>query len=102
MHNLLDGRSKMSPVTLDEQETLLENIWAAFERGLTKTVDEIDDGLLFFYGGVLLLIVVAKHNRAEMLNPTTVLPTIKSRNILSSSLLWRNLCYAHAREQHNE
>lgn len=32
MHNLLDGRSKMSSVTLDEQETLLENIWAAFER----------------------------------------------------------------------
>ena len=30
--------------------------------------DEFDDGLLFFYGGVLLLIVLAKHNRAEMLN----------------------------------
>lgn len=31
MHSLLDGRSKMSPVTLDEQETLLENPWVAFE-----------------------------------------------------------------------
>ena len=30
--------------------------------------DKIDDGLLFFYGGVLLLIVHAKHNRAELLN----------------------------------
>ena len=63
---------------------------------LPVRLDEIDDGLLFFYGGVLLLIVHAKHNRAELLNSNTASKrstrTPSAKSIPACALSLQSIC----------